>query len=134
MIKKILFVLSLMFLFSFVTGCGGGDQSSSNEQSSSSNSENSSEQSPDEESQNSDSNKIDAPADFTFAAASSGGFWYTLAGAMSEDIQKIFPDSSVTVVEGGSVSDLLGLGNGIYTVGLSMGQTVPQALEGTGPF
>lgn len=75
-----------------------------------------------------------APSEITFASATVGGFWYTLSGAMSDKMNTVFPDSSVTIVEGGSVSNLLGLGEGVFTIGFSNGQTVPEALNAIGPF
>ena len=81
-----------------------------------------------------DGTAIEVPSDFSFGAATVGGFWYTLAGAMGEDIQNLFPGSSVTVIEGGSISNFLGLSNGLYSIGLSNGQTVPEALQGIGDF
>ena len=75
-----------------------------------------------------------APTEITFGSATVGGFWYTLSGAMSDKMGTLFPDSSVTIVEGGSVSNLLGLGEGVFSIGFSNGQTVPEALNAIGPF
>jgi uncharacterized protein len=75
-----------------------------------------------------------APKDMAFGSATVGGFWYTLSGAMGEKMKSVFPDSSVTVVEGGSVSNLLGLSQGTFALGFSNGQTVPEALNGTNSF
>lgn len=75
-----------------------------------------------------------APKDMAFGSATVGGFWYTLSGAMGEKMKLVFPDSSVTVVEGGSVSNLLGLSQGTFALGFSNGQTVPEALNGTNSF
>lgn len=71
---------------------------------------------------------------FKFAAATQGGSWYALAGAMGDEIRKTTDGSSVTVVQGGSVSNLIGLEAGKFEIGFSNGQTVPQALNGEGPF
>lgn len=78
--------------------------------------------------------KKGAPKDMAFGSATVGGFWYTLSGAMGDKMKEVFPDSSVTVVEGGSVSNLLGLSQGTFAIGFSNGQTVPEALNGIGPF
>lgn len=75
-----------------------------------------------------------APKDMAFGSATVGGFWYTLSGAMGEKMSEVFPDSSVTVVEGGSVSNLLGLSQGTFALGFSNGQTVPEALKGENAF
>lgn len=82
----------------------------------------------------SDSKPEGAPKDMAFGSATVGGFWYTLSGAMGEKMNDLFPDSSVTVVEGGSVSNLLGLSQGTYALGFSNGQTVPEALNGINSF
>ncbi|WP_077211064.1 TAXI family TRAP transporter solute-binding subunit [Bacillus dakarensis] len=74
------------------------------------------------------------PRDMAFGSATVGGFWYTLSGAMSEKMKNVYPDSSVTIVEGGSVSNLLGLANGTFALGFSNGQTVPEALNGINAF
>ncbi|WP_059106019.1 TAXI family TRAP transporter solute-binding subunit [Shouchella shacheensis] len=76
----------------------------------------------------------EAPQDFSFGSATVGGLWYTLSGAMGEGISELYPNSSVTVVEGGSISNLIGLGEGLYPIGFSNGQTVPEALEGIRDF
>ncbi|PTL37525.1 hypothetical protein C6Y45_16130 [Alkalicoccus saliphilus] len=76
----------------------------------------------------------EAPADFSFGSATVGGLWYTLSGAMGEGINDMYPDSSVTVVEGGSISNLQGLGEGIYSIGFSNGQNVPEAVDGEAEF
>ncbi|KIO60958.1 hypothetical protein B4064_1415 [Caldibacillus thermoamylovorans] len=78
--------------------------------------------------------KIPTPTEFTIGSATVGGFWYTLSGAMAEEMKKVFPNSSTTIVEGGSVSNLLGLGQGVYHIGFSNGQTVPEALNGENAF
>lgn len=74
------------------------------------------------------------PKDMSFGSATVGGFWYTLSGAMGDKMKEVFPDSSVTVVEGGSVSNLLGLSQGTFALGFSNGQTVPEALNGINAF
>ncbi|URT70634.1 TAXI family TRAP transporter solute-binding subunit [Cytobacillus firmus] len=75
-----------------------------------------------------------APRDMAFGSATVGGFWYTLSGAMGEKMKEVYPESSVTVVEGGSVSNLLGLSQGTFALGFSNGQTVPEALNGINAF
>ncbi|QHS23369.1 TAXI family TRAP transporter solute-binding subunit [Virgibacillus sp. MSP4-1] len=75
-----------------------------------------------------------APSEITFGAATQGGFWYTLSGAMSDKMNNLFPDSSTTIVEGGSISNLLGLGQDKFHIAFSNGQTVPEALNGEKAF
>ncbi|ARK20935.1 TAXI family TRAP transporter solute-binding subunit [Sporosarcina ureae] len=74
------------------------------------------------------------PSEFTFGSATVGGFWYTLSGAMSEKMQDVFPGSSVTIVEGGSISNILGMNEGIYAMGLTNAPNVLEAQEGKEPF
>ncbi|SFB22735.1 hypothetical protein SAMN04488072_110107 [Lentibacillus halodurans] len=74
------------------------------------------------------------PSEISFGAATEGGFWYTLAGAMSDKMTEIYPDSSTSIIEGGSISNLLGLGQGTYHIAFSNGQTVPEALNGENQF
>lgn len=79
--------------------------------------------------------KVDAvPVDITFGSATVGGFWYTLSAGIADKMAPIFPDSSVTIVEGGSVSNLLGLSKGVFALGFANGQTVPEALSGINAF
>lgn len=77
---------------------------------------------------------IETPEDITFGAATVGGVWYTLGGAMSDKMGEVFPDSSVTIVEGGSTANLLGLGKGTFDVAFSNGEAIPEANNGTGEF
>ena len=74
------------------------------------------------------------PQDMGFASATVGGFWYTLSAGMADKMTPIYPDSSVTIVEGGSVSNLIGLGQGVFALGFANGQTVPEALNGINAF
>lgn len=74
------------------------------------------------------------PQDIAFGSATVGGFWYTLSAGMADKMEPLFPDSSVTIVEGGSVSNLLGLDKGTFAVGFANGQTVPEALNGINAF
>ncbi|RAZ81147.1 TAXI family TRAP transporter solute-binding subunit [Planococcus halotolerans] len=74
------------------------------------------------------------PKDLAFGSATVGGFWYTLSAGMADKMAPIYPDSSVTIVEGGSVSNLLGLGQGTFALGFANGQTVPEALNGLNEF
>lgn len=74
------------------------------------------------------------PKDMAFGSATVGGFWYTLSAGMADKMAPIYPDSSVTIVEGGSVSNLLGLGQGTFALGFANGQTVPEALNGLNAF
>lgn len=72
-------------------------------------------------------------SNITFGAASQGGFWYALAGAYGNEIENQL-DSSVAVVEGGSLANIEGISNGEFKMGFSNGQNVIEALEGFGGF
>ncbi len=72
-------------------------------------------------------------SEITFGAASQGGFWYALAGAYGNEIEQQL-DSSVAVVEGGSLANIQGLANGEFQIGFSNGQNVVEALQGFGGF
>ncbi|WP_054948926.1 TAXI family TRAP transporter solute-binding subunit [Numidum massiliense] len=82
--------------------------------------------------------KSDATArkanEFTFGAATQGGFWYLFAGALGDEIKKEIASSSVAVVEGGSISNVLGIEAGKFQIGFSNGEAVPEALQGSGEF
>lgn len=135
--KKLLLLTLVGLLALFAVACGGNTSTDSVPSDSAPKDSAPKDSAPSSDSNSSnDSNSatVEVPADFTFGAATVGGFWYTLAGAFGEDIQNTFPNSSVTVVEGGSISNLLGLSQGIFSVGFSNGQTVPEGLNGVGPF
>lgn len=86
------------------------------------------------ESESSEAEDVEMPADISFASATVGGFWNTLSGAMSEDLQVIFPDSSTTIVEGGSISNMMGMDEGTYAIGFANAPNVTEAYEGEGDF
>ncbi|MDQ0340745.1 TRAP transporter TAXI family solute receptor [Caldalkalibacillus uzonensis] len=121
--KRVLLIMLLGMLVVAAAACGGSTDTGTN-----------GEEEQQGQGNQSESATPEVPADFTFGAATVGGFWYTLAGAMGEEIQKIFPESSVTVVEGGSVANLLGLGDGSFVIAFSNGQTIPEALNGLKAF
>ncbi|WP_017756345.1 TAXI family TRAP transporter solute-binding subunit [Calidifontibacillus oryziterrae] len=117
--KKLLVVMLSLFLLIFAA-CSS-EEASNNEASTNNNGD-------------ANSEPVGPPKDMAFGSATVGGFWYTLSGAMGEKMKEVFPDSSVTVVEGGSVANLIGLSQGTFALGFSNGQTVPEALNGIGPF
>ncbi len=69
----------------------------------------------------------------TFGAAAQGGFWYSFAGALGNQIEGEL-ESRVAVVEGGSEANIEGLASDQFQIALTNGQTVPEALEGFGAF
>ncbi|GAB3798212.1 TAXI family TRAP transporter solute-binding subunit [Virgibacillus kimchii] len=76
----------------------------------------------------------EVPEELTFGAATQGGVWYTLGGAMADQMNEVFPDSSVAIVEGGSTANILGLGDGTFDIGFTNGEAIAEANEGTGEF
>ena len=112
-------VLSTALLLS---GCGGG----SNEGTSSQPQENNNGTSSPAPAESAE------PLDLTFGAATVGGFWYVLGGAFGDEIGNVIPGSKTTVVEGGSISNIQGIESGVFQMGFSNGQTVPEALNAIG--
>ena len=120
---KRLFILLLAALMIAVVGCGSDDDASGSDNEKRNETENTESE-----------GAVETPEDITFGAATVGGVWYTLAGAMGDEMSNVFPDSSVTVVEGGSTANLLGLGDGTFDVAYSNGEAISEANEGTGEF
>lgn len=107
------YLISVLILILLLAACGAQDSDSQT---------------------NNTGSETEVPTDFSFGSATVGGFWYTLSGAMAEDIQEIFPNSSVTIVEGGSISNIMGLNQGLYSIGIGNAPNIPEALEGKGEF
>ncbi len=76
------------------------------------------------------SDKLDT---ITFGAATVGGFWYVLAGAYGDALNK-YNGTVVNVIQGGSIANIKGLDQDMFQMGFSNGQTVPEALEGKTAF
>src|SRR5690625_4518766 len=76
----------------------------------------------------------EVPSEVTFGAATVGGVWYTLAGAMDDKMDDVFPDTSTAIVEGGSTANILGLGKGTFDIGFTNGEAIAEANNGTGEF
>ncbi len=74
------------------------------------------------------------PEQITFGASSVGGFWYTLAAAFGEEMQNIYPGSTISVVEGGSISNLMGLDDGTFTIAFTSGPFIRAGESGAEPF
>lgn len=81
-----------------------------------------------------ESEATEVPEEVTFGAATVGGVWYTLAGAMDEKMGGVFPDSNTAIVEGGSTANILGLGKGAFDIGFTNGEAISEANNGTGEF
>lgn len=76
----------------------------------------------------------EVPTDLTIGAATQGGVWYVLGGALSDQLDGIFPDSSPAIVEGGSTANILGLGDGTFDIAYTNTEAISEAYEGTGEF
>lgn len=76
----------------------------------------------------------EVPEELTIGAATQGGVWYVLGGAMSEQMGDVFPDSSTAIVEGGSTANILGLGDGTFDIAYTNGEAISEAYNGTGEF
>jgi TRAP transporter TAXI family solute receptor len=73
------------------------------------------------------------PSTITFGAATVGGFWYVFAGAYGDALNK-YNGTVVNVIQGGSIANIKGLDQGVFQMGLTNGQSVPEALDGFGYF
>src|SRR5699024_12623449 len=76
----------------------------------------------------------EVPSQINFGAATVGGVCYTLSGAMEDEMEEVFPDSSTAIVEGGSTANVLGIGKGDFDIGFTNGEAISEANEGTGEF
>src|SRR5699024_5578561 len=76
----------------------------------------------------------EVPSEITFGAATVGGVWYTLSGAMDDEMEEVFPDSSTAMVEGGSTADVLGIGQGNVDIGCGNVEAIYEANDDTGEF
>src|SRR5690625_2102754 len=116
--KRLILVLIAMLLVILVA-CGSNNNSTTNNN-----------DEPDKDTPNAE----EVPDELTFGAATVGGVWYTLSGAMKDKMTDIFPDSSVAIVEGGSTANILGLGKGEFDIGFTNGEAISEANEGIGQF
>lgn len=113
--KKIQLLFMMMSLL-FIAACGSDNEAKNNS-----------------EGGNNDE-PTEVPSDITIGAATVGGVWYTLAGAMDDELDEVFPDSSTAIVEGGSTANVLGIGEGKFDIGFTNGEAISEANEGTGEF
>lgn len=74
------------------------------------------------------------PLNITFAGSSPGGVWYMVMGGVTETINKSFPKSSVTVVPGDGVSNLVRVAGGEAEIGMSHSAIAAAAIVGNDPF
>lgn len=121
-LKSLVTILATFIVIFSLAACGGNQSSGTGTDSSN-------------KGQGKDTPATNAEAqNFNFGAATQGGFWYALGGAYGSEIEKAIPGSSVNIIEGGSISNLLGIEKGKFQMGFSNGQTVPEALNGIGEF
>jgi hypothetical protein len=117
--KRFLLILLAMVTMIILAACGDEEEA-------------------EEASANGDSNGGEAPTEvpteLTVGAATQGGVWYVLGGAMSDKFDEIFPDSSTAIVEGGSTANILGIGDGTFDIGYTNGEAISEAYNGTGEF
>ncbi|KIH70556.1 TAXI family TRAP transporter solute-binding subunit [Salinicoccus roseus] len=132
--KNIIYLFAALFLVLVLSACNSGDEETSEE-----NNEAAAEAEEESESSDSESNSEPAegaemPSEISFASASVGGFWHTLSGSMGDDLDTVFPESNTTIVEGGSISNMIGMNNGTYALGFANAPNVIEAYEGKGDF
>lgn len=130
--KKYLTIFMVFTLVLILAACGGADDGT--EEDTGGATESTEADAAEAESESEAADGVDVPTDFSFASATVGGFWNTLSGSMSDDLQTVFPGTSSTIVEGGSISNLIGLDTGLYTLGYANAPNVTEAFEGTGDF
>ncbi|GAB3676386.1 TAXI family TRAP transporter solute-binding subunit [Salinisphaera aquimarina] len=68
----------------------------------------------------------------TLASGPSGGTWYPLGAALANIIEREVPGTRVTVVNGVTVSNILGTNMGQYDLALSLSTSNSQAIQGKG--
>lgn len=110
--------LAILMAFSLlVTACGGGGGTDS---------------SPAPQQDGGEEQAIDT-SNITIGAATIGGFWYVLSGALGDEMKKQM-GTNVTVIEGGSIANIQGIVNGQFQIGFTNGQNLIEALQGFGGF
>ncbi|MDY7027445.1 MAG: TAXI family TRAP transporter solute-binding subunit [Spirochaetota bacterium] len=70
----------------------------------------------------------------TLGTSSAGGSWYPATQVMARIIQEEMPYVSVTVMPGGSISNVKGTSGGQYDIALAHTQDIATALAGEAPF
>jgi TRAP transporter TAXI family solute receptor len=108
-IKKILVLLLVIFLIS-TTGCGKTE--------------------PAGEGQKEQPTQIN----LTFASGPSGGTWYPTGAAIGEIIQERVPGAVVTVLQGVTNANIIGINDRKYDMGLSLSNANYDARKGIGGF
>ena len=75
-----------------------------------------------------------AQTDLTLGTSSAGGSWYPAAQVMARIIQQEVPDVRVTVMPGGSLSNVQGLSGGQYDIAFAHSQDIVTGIKGEEPF
>jgi len=75
-----------------------------------------------------------AKNELTLGTSSAGGTWYPATQVMAKIIQEEIPGARVTVMPGGSVSNIKGTSTGIYDLALTHTQDIADAMSGHGVF
>jgi TRAP transporter TAXI family solute receptor len=75
-----------------------------------------------------------AVTDITLGTSSAGGSWYPATQVMAKIIMDNVPDVRVTVMPGGSISNIKGTMGGQYDIALAHTQDIATALMGQGVF
>lgn len=75
-----------------------------------------------------------AQTDITLGTSSAGGSWYPAAQVMARVIQEEIPDVRVTVMPGGSLSNVQGLSGGQYDIAFAHSQDIVTGVKGEAPF
>lgn len=122
--KRYLRMFMVFTLILILAACGTADSAESDSE----------DNTAEGESESSAAEGVNVPTELSFASATVGGFWNTLSASMSDDLQTVFPGTSSTIVEGGSISNLIGLDNGTYSLGFANAPNVTEAFDGKGDF
>jgi TRAP transporter TAXI family solute receptor len=75
-----------------------------------------------------------AKNELTLGTSSAGGTWYPATQVMAKIIQEEIPGVRVTVMPGGSVSNIKGTSTGTYDIALAHTQDIADAMAGRGAF
>ena len=86
------------------------------------------------ESQGEEGEKKAEKVELTLGTSSAGGSWYPATQVMARIIQEEIPNVKVTVMPGGSISNVKGTSQDTYDIALAHTQDIANALAGQGAF
>lgn len=75
-----------------------------------------------------------AVENLTIASGKAGGTWYPMGGAIAEIIQNSLPDTNMAVMQGTGDANIIGVNNGMYTLGISFSFANADAVNGLAQF